>query len=69
MTSIQKIWVRFKTRFIMAYHKLKKQSKNQVNNIMTGDITVLIDNELQIFSTQFNEVQQQLANFSWETIL
>ena len=48
----------------MAYHKIKKQIKNPVKNIMTGKITDLIDDKLQKVSTQFNEGQKQLANFS-----
>ena len=47
----------------MAYHKLKKQSKNQANIMMTGEIPALIANSIQKVSTQFNEGQKQLTNF------
>ena len=63
MTATQKTWSCFKTRFIMAYHKLKKQSKNQANIMMTGEIPALIANSIQKVSTQFNEGQKQLTNF------
>ena len=56
--------VLFQKKFIMANNKLKKQSKNQVNNIMTGEIPALIANVIQKVSTQFNEGQKQLANLS-----
>ena len=54
----------FKTHFIMAYHKLKKQSKNQVNNMMTGGILELIAEETQKIFTQYNKSKEQLANFA-----
>ena len=60
MTATQKTWAHFKTNFIMAYHKLKKQSKNQFKNIMTGEIMALIANDLHKFSTQFNEDKKKI---------
>ena len=63
MTADQKIWAHFKNHFITAYHKIKKQSKGQVNHIMKGVIPALIVYELQQVSTRFYEEQQQLANF------
>ena len=48
----------------MAYHKIKKKSRNQVKNMMTGEIPALISNKLQKFCTQFNEGQKKLANFA-----
>ena len=65
MTATQKKWARLKTHFIVAYHNLKKQSKNQVNNIITGVILALIADELHKFFTKFNEGQQKLANSSY----
>ena len=63
MTAAQKKWALFKTYFITAYRKLNKQIKGQVKNMMKGGIPALIANELQKFSTQFDEGQQKLANF------
>ena len=51
----------------MAYQNIKKQSKNQVNNMMTGEILVLIDNKLQKVSTQFNVGHQ--ANKTLEELV
>ena len=48
----------------MEYHKLKKNIKNQVNNIMTGEIQAFTDDKNQKVSTQFTEFHQKLANFS-----
>ena len=48
----------------MAYQNLKKQGKNQVNNMMTGKIPALISDKLQKVSTQFNVGHQQLAKFA-----
>ena len=56
--------VSFQKNSIMAYHNLKKQRKNQVNNMMTREILVLIADDIQKVSIQFNESQQQLANFA-----
>ena len=64
MTTMQKIWARFKTHFITAYHKLKKQRNSQVNNNMNGENPALTSKKLQKVATQFDEGQQQLANFS-----
>ena len=64
MTAIQKTWARFKTHFITAYLKLKKQSKVQVNNMMNVRIPTLISDKLQKVATKFYEGQQPLANFS-----
>ena len=64
MTATQNLWSRFKTRLIIAYHKLKKHIKNQVNNIMTGEIPALISDKLQKVFTQLNEGHQKLAKIS-----
>ena len=64
MTATHKTWAHFKTHFIMEYHKLKKNIKNQVNNIMTGEIQAFTDDKNQKVSTQFTEFHQKLANFS-----
>ena len=63
MTATQKTWARFKTHFITAYHKLKKQSKGQVKNMMNGEIPALISDELQKVATQFDKGQHQLSIF------
>ena len=64
ITAYQKTWARFKTYSVTTYHKFKKQIKGQVNNIMNGEILDLIADKLQKVATQFDEGQQQIANFS-----
>ena len=63
MEVTQKTWACFKRHFIMAYHNLKKHSKNQVNKTMTGEIPEIIAKKLQKVSTKFNEGKQQLTIF------
>ena len=65
MTATQKKWARLKTHFIVAYHNLKKQSKNQVKKYDDGGSYGAHYRQLQKVFTKFNEGQQKLANSSY----
>jgi conjugal transfer/entry exclusion protein len=60
--SADKTWTNFKTLFITAYHKLKRQGGNQAN-MMQEQIPANIADTLHEIASKFDAEQQEMANF------
>jgi hypothetical protein len=61
--AAEKTWTNFKTLFITAYHKLKRQGGAQTNNILQEQIPANIADTLQDIASKFDAEQQEMANF------